>query len=198
MSAKTAGFLVLALLAWPCHGLAHEAGRNEQLPMIGIAPGFTLTSQDDQSVSLDDFRGKVVAVTFIYTSCLDTCPLLTDKMAHVEEGLGTLFGKKIIFVSITVDPENDTPEVLKQCAQNFYANLAGWYFRTGQPRAIRKVEQRYSVYAAMAQEGGVIHTFLTSLIDSKANLRVQYLGVNFDPTEFRSILLGLVDESDKD
>jgi protein SCO1/2 len=166
--------------------------------MIGIAPGFTLTSQDHQSVSLDDFRGKVVAVTFIYTSCLDTCPLLTNKMAQVQERLGTLFGKKIIFVSITVDPEHDTPEALKQYAQNFNANLAGWYFLTGQPTAIREVERRYGVFAAKAPEAGVNHTFLTSLIDSKANLRVQYLGVSFDPAEFRSDLLGLVDESDKD
>jgi protein SCO1 len=198
MSAKVAGFLMLALMAWPCLGLAHEAGRAERLPMIGIAPGFTLTSQDHQSMSLDNFRGKVVAVTFIYTSCLDTCPLLTDKMAQVQEGLGTLFGKKVVFVSITVDPEHDTPEVLKQYAQNFNANLAGWYFLTGEPTAIREVKRRYGVFAAKAPEGGVNHTFLTSLIDSKANLRVQYLGVSFDPAEFRSDLLGLVDESDKD
>ena len=198
MSAKTAGFLMLALLEWPCLGMAHEAGRSERLPMIGIAPGFTLTSQDDQSVSLDDFRGKVVVVTFIYTACSDTCPLLTNKMAQVQEELGTLFGKKIVFVSITVDPEHDTPEALKQYAQNFNANLAGWYFLTGEPTAIREVERRYGVFAAKAPEAGVNHTFLTSLIDSKANLRVQYLGVSFDPAEFRSDLLGLVDESDKD
>jgi protein SCO1/2 len=94
----------LALLAWPCLALAHDSKRDERLPVIGPAPGFTLTSQDGQSVSLGDLRGKAVAVTFIYASCPDTCPLLTDKMARVQDALGADFGSKIAFVSITVDP----------------------------------------------------------------------------------------------
>lgn len=195
MSAKAAGFLVLALLAWPGPGLAHKAGHDERLPVIGPAPGFTLTSQDGQPVSLGDFRGKVVAVTFVFASCTDTCPLLTDKMARVQDGLGPLFGKKIVFVSITVDPERDTPEVLKQYARNFGADPAGWFFLTGEPAAIRAVERGYGVFAAKTPEGDVDHTFLTSLIDSQGDLRVQYLGVRFDQVEFRSDLLGLVGES---
>ena len=195
MSAKAAGFLLLALLAWPGLGLAHKAGHDERLPVIGTAPGFTLTSQDGQPVSLGDFRGKVVAVTFVFASCTDTCPLLTDKMARVQDGLGPLFGKKIVFVSITVDPERDTPEVLKQYARNFGADPAGWFFLTGEPAAIRTVERSYGVFAAKTPEGDVDHTFLTSLIDSQGDLRVQYLGVRFDQAEFRSDLLGLVGES---
>ena len=70
----------------------------------GPAPDFTLTSQDGAVVKLSDFRGKTVAVTFIFASCTDTCPLLTDKMARVQDQLGHLFGTKIAFISITVDP----------------------------------------------------------------------------------------------
>ncbi len=189
---------MLALLAWPGLGLAHEAGHDERLPVIGPAPGFTLTSQDGATVSLGDFRGKAVAVTFIFASCTDTCPLLTDKMARLQDGLGAMFGKNIIFVSITVDPERDSPQVLKQYAESFAANPDGWYFLTGEASAIRDVLGRYGVYAWKSPSGDIDHTFLTSLIDSKGILRVQYVGVRFDLEEFRSDLLGLVGESGGD
>ena len=70
-------------------------------------------------------------MTFIYTSCPDVCPLLTDKMAQVQDELGPDFGAEVAFVSITVDPEHDTPEVLKEYAETFDADLGGWGFLTG-------------------------------------------------------------------
>jgi protein SCO1 len=185
--------LLLALIAWPVH--AHDAPHDERLPMIGPAPDFALTSQDELPVALGDYRGKVVALTFIYTSCTDTCPMLTAMMAHVQDKLGSAFGTKIAFVSITVDPERDTPAVLKQYAQNFDANLAGWAFLTGDPAALRDVERRYGVFVAKTAAGDIDHTFLTSLIDPDGILRVQYLGVRFDLEEFRGDLLSLLDES---
>jgi protein SCO1/2 len=186
--------LAFAVLAWPVPGLAHDATYDQRLPTIGPAPDFALTSQDGARVSLTDFRGKVVAVTFIFTSCADTCPLLTAKMAQMQDELGSNFGAKIVFVSITVDPERDTPEVLKQYAQNFDANLAGWTFLTGDPAVLREVERNYGLFAAKARDGSVDHTFLTSIVDRQGKLRVQYLGVRFDPQEFRRDLLGLLDE----
>jgi protein SCO1/2 len=78
------------------------------LPVIGKAPGFALRAQDGAEVALDQFRGKVVAVTFIFASCSTTCPLLTAKMATVQDRLGSDFGSKIVFLSITIDP-NTTP-----------------------------------------------------------------------------------------
>jgi protein SCO1 len=188
--------LVLVILAWPAlaHDASHHAVQDARLPMIGPAPEFALTSQDGMPVSLGDFHGKVVAVTFIYTSCTDTCPLLTAKMAQVQDELGSDFGAKIAFISITVDPERDTPGVLKSYAQNFSANLAGWTFLTGTPAAVRDVTRRYGIFVAKAEDGEVDHTFLTSLIDPQGILRVQYLGVRFDPEEFRRDLLSLVDE----
>ena len=70
-------------------------------------------------------------MTFIFTLCTATCPVLTPMMSFVQDRLGADFGAKIAFVSITVDPERDTPEVLKEYAQAFGANLAGWSFVTG-------------------------------------------------------------------
>jgi protein SCO1/2 len=164
------------------------------LPKIAPAPEFTLTSQDGAPVTLAGFRGKVVAVTFIFTLCSATCPVLTPMMSFVQDRLGADFGAKIAFVSITVDPERDTPEDLRMYAQAYGANLAGWSFLTGNPDAIRDVTRRYGVYAAKNENGDVDHTFLTSIIDPRGILRVQYLGVRFDPEEFRRDLLSLLNE----
>jgi protein SCO1/2 len=164
------------------------------LPKIAPAPEFALTSQDGARVTLADFRGKVVAVTFIFTLCTATCPVLTPMMSFVQDQLGSDFGGRIAFVSITVDPERDTPQVLKEYAQAFGANLAGWSFLTGAPAAIQEVTHRYGVFASKTANGDVEHTFLTSVVDPHGILRVQYLGVRFDPEEFRRDLLSLVNE----
>jgi protein SCO1/2 len=171
-----------------------QASLEPPLPKIAPAPEFALTSQDGARVTLADFRGKVVAVTFIFTLCTATCPILTPMMSFVQDQLGSDFGAKIAFVSITVDPERDTPQVLKEYAQAFGANLAGWSFLTGAPAVIRDVTHRYGIYASKTADGDVEHTFLTSVVDPHGILRVQYLGVRFDPEEFRRDLLSLLKE----
>jgi protein SCO1 len=188
--------LVLAMLAWPPVVQAHDAAHQEEerLPTIGAAPDFALTSQDGAPATLRELRGKVVAVTFIYTSCPDVCPMLTDKMARVQDELGADFGSKIAFLSISVDPEHDTPEVLREYAEALGANLAGWSFLTGSPAAVREVAHRYGVAVAPAADGQVDHTLLTTLVDRQGVMRVQYLGYRFDPDEFRHDLQGLVNE----
>jgi protein SCO1 len=188
--------LLLAVVAWLPGVRAHEAAHEEEqrLPTIGAAPDFALTSQDGLEVTLGSFRGKVVAVAFIYTWCPDVCPMLTDKMARVQDALGSDFGAKIAFLSITVDPERDTPAALKDYAAAFDANLAGWSFLTGEPAAVREVAQRYGVAVREAADGQVDHTLLTTLVDRQGTMRVQYLGYRFDEEEFRHDLLSLVNE----
>jgi protein SCO1 len=164
------------------------------LPLIGPAPRFTLTSQDGAQVSLDDFRGKVVAVTFIYTLCTATCPMLTPMLVMVQDQLGSDFGSKIVFVSVTLDPERDTPELLRLYAQAYGANPSGWAFLTGSPEAIRDLTGRYGVFAAKDASGNIDHSSLTSIVDQRGILRVQYAGVRFDPQEFRHDLLSVAKE----
>jgi protein SCO1/2 len=188
--------LTLVLLTWPPLVQAHEAAHQEEerLPTIGPAPGFALTSQDGTEVTLASLRGKVVAVAFIYTWCPDICPMLTDKMARVQDELGKDFGSKIAFVSITIDPERDTPAVLKEYASSFKADVAGWSFLTGAPAVVLDVAHRYGVAVAKAAGGGIDHTLLTTLIDRQGNMRVQYLGYRFEPEEFRRDLESLAHE----
>ena len=173
---------------------SQESAQQAALPKIAPAPEFTLISQDGDQVALKDLRGKVVAVTFIYTLCRTTCPVLTPMMSFVQDQLGPEFGRRIAFVSITVDPEHDTPDVLREYAQAFGANLAGWAFLTGAPDAIYDLARRYGVFVAKTADGDVDHTFLTSIIDARGILRVQYIGVRFDPDEFQRDILSLLQE----
>jgi protein SCO1/2 len=180
---RIAAFVVSAVLAWPPDALCHETRDDQRLAKIGPAPEFSLTDQDDKRLALKDLRGKVLAITFIFASCTDTCPLLTAKMARLQDRLGADFGPRVRFVSITVDPERDTPEVLKRYAEAHRADGAGWAFLTGTPAEIREVARRYGIFYRKTPRGDVDHTFLTSLVDPSGTLRVQYMGTRFDPDE---------------
>jgi protein SCO1 len=186
--------IVLLVVGWRSPGLSHKAEEGERLSKIGPAPAFTLTAQDGQRLSLQELRGKVVMVTFIYASCADACPLLTAKMAGLQDELGRDFGPKVFFISITVDPERDTTEVLTRYAQAHGAKLSGWAFLTGTPDEIRTVARHYGIYYKKQAAGAVDHTFLTSLVDQRGTLRVQYMGIRFDPDELLRDLQSLLRE----
>jgi protein SCO1/2 len=173
---------------------SHDVSQEQPLPTIAPAPDFKLTSQDGKPIALADLRGKVVAVTFIFTLCSATCPVLTPMMSLVQDRLGRDFGRNIVFVSITVDPERDTPDMLKLYAQMYGADVPGWSFLTGHPAVIQDLTRRYGVFASKTANGDIEHSFLTSIIDRRGILRVQYLGVRFDPEEFRRDLVSLLRE----
>ena len=193
--ATVAVLVALTMVTGSTLAMAHKAKEDGRLAKIGPAPGFTLTNTDGGRLSLVDLRGKVVAVTFIYATCTDTCPILTAKMAGMQKRLGPEFGSKVRFVSITVDPERDTPSILAQYARNHGADPAGWAFLTGTPAEIRDVGRQYGIFAKKTERGDVDHTFLTSIVDQHGTLRVQYLGVRFDPDEFLRDVRSLLREA---
>ena len=84
--------------------------------------------------------------------------------------------------------------MLKEYAEAFKVDFAGWSFLTGEPAAVLEVAHRYGVAVAKAADGGVDHTLLTTLIDQQGTMRVQYIGYRFDEEEFRRDLLSLVNE----
>jgi len=174
--------------------LAHDSGKEAQLPKIGPAPDFTLTTQDGKRLSLRDLRGRVTVVTFIFTTCSDTCPILTAKLVGIQRKLAPK-RPKLTFAAITVDPLNDTPAVLKKYAEAHAADPAHFVFLTGPYQEIEDVTRRYAIYSKKNPAGGVEHTFLTSIIDAGGTLRVQYLGSRFDPDEFISDVQSLLRES---
>jgi protein SCO1/2 len=189
---RTAAFALLALCIG--HAWGHASKAKGRLPTVGTAPEFALIDQSGGRVALADQRGKVLAVTFIYATCKDTCPLLTAKMAMIQSKLGADFGPRVRFMSITVEPEVDTPAVLKAYAGKFNADPAGWSFLTGTGEQIQDVVRRYGAFAKRLAPGDVDHLFLTSLVDRRGMLRVQYLGYRFDPDEMFRDLKALLRE----
>ena len=133
--------LVAGLLcaAWglAAAGSASPWGGNyfSNLPVV-TQDGKTLRFYDDV------IKGKVVVVSFIYTSCTDICPLTTARLALVADQLGDTLGRDVFFVSMTVDPETDTPARLKTYAEAFTSN-PGWLFLTGKPEDIRAINSKF-------------------------------------------------------
>lgn len=167
----------------------------ESLPKIGPAPGFSLVNQNGETFMFKQLHGKVAVVTFIFTSCSNSCPLLTAKLVQVNRMLGS-DAPNVTFVAITVDPINDSPEVLKRYAKLYSAPDEQFTFLTGDFDEIQEVVRNYGAYFNTRGERDVDHTFLTSIVDQSGTLRVQYLGWRFDPKEFVSDLKSLVHEDE--
>lgn len=170
------------------------ASAGDLLPHIGPAPLFALTTQDRQPLKLGDLRGKVVAVTFIFTTCKDTCPVLTAKLVGVQRKLTQPDDADIAFAAISLTPKHDTPEVLKRYAQAHSADLTRWSFLTGDENQIRALAKQYGVYVKQKAADDVDHGFLTSLVDRSGTIRVQYMGVRFAEQEMLADLRSLARE----
>ena len=106
----------------------------------GYFPNLPVVTQDGKKLRFYDdlLKGKIVVISFIYTSCQDICPIATARLAQVEEKLGERMGRDIFFISMTVDPERDTPERLNEYAKAFGTG-PGWFFVTGTPENIRAI-----------------------------------------------------------
>jgi protein SCO1/2 len=111
-------------------------------------PNVTFTTQDGTRVRFYDdlLKGKIVAINLIYTTCKYSCPLETARMAQVQKLLGDRMGRDVFFYSITIDPEHDTPEVLKEYGQRYHAG-PGWLFLTGTAADIQLVSRKLGLYS---------------------------------------------------
>jgi protein SCO1/2 len=107
-------------------------------------PNLTVMTQDGKPVRFYDdlVKGKIVIISFIYTSCTDICPLTTARIAQLEAKLGDMVGRDVFLLSMSVDPEHDTPERLKEYAEAFGAG-PGWSFVTGKPEDIRAINYKF-------------------------------------------------------
>ena len=123
-------------------GLVHQ--RNGQLPVITKLPDFTLTERSGQPVGAADLHGNVLIVDFIFTRCGGPCPAMTSQMAELQRTFeqGPEWNQ-IRLVSVTVDPEYDTPEVLRRYAGPSFAQAdpQRWLFLTGSRSEIRSLIQ---------------------------------------------------------
>jgi len=122
-------------------------------------PNVPLISQDGKTLHFYDdmLKGKIVIINFIYTECDNVCPLETAKLAQVYKLLGDRMGKDIFFYSISVDPQRDTPAVLKAYAKKFHAG-AGWYFLTGKREDIDTVRKKIGMAGRLDEDPLTGHT----------------------------------------
>ena len=116
-------------------------GEGTDLAVLGPAPSFSLVDQEGQTVTDAALRGNVLVLDFFFTSCRTVCPIQTSRMAQVQQRLDGAPGVHLI--SFSVDPETDTPEVLKAYAGRYGADATRWSFLTGAQDAMDKVVAGY-------------------------------------------------------
>jgi cytochrome oxidase Cu insertion factor (SCO1/SenC/PrrC family) len=116
-------------------------------------PNLTVMTQRGKPVRFYDdlVKGKIVIISFIYTSCTDICPLTTARLAQLEEKLGDMVGREVFLISMTVDPKTDTPERLKEYAERFGAG-PGWSFVTGKSDDIRAINYKFGDRSGVISE----------------------------------------------
>ena len=115
-----AGIVALAAMTVAAPGtVAAQGNRRGE----NYFPNLPVVTQDGKTLKFYDdvIKGKIVLISFIYTNCPDICPLTTARIAQVEEKLGEIVGRDIFLISLTVDPERDSPERLKSFAEAFAA-----------------------------------------------------------------------------
>jgi protein SCO1/2 len=137
---------------------------------------FKLTDQDGKGFNFASARGKVVLVTFVFTTCPDVCPLFTANFAAIQRQLEEKKIKDYLLLTITTDPERDTAKVLKDYAGRFKADFSRWSFLTGSRADLSRVWKIFGVNVLKTDSGQVQHTSFTTLIDHQGKRRVDYYG----------------------
>lgn len=184
----------VAMWRWQGRGMSEAKSELllEGLKNFGAVPDFAFTERSGRKISIADLKGKVWVAQFFYTHCTDICPLTVPQMGllHLEYLKDPEFRSAIHFVSITVDPERDTPEVLSKYAEHFSADPQMWLFLTGdKDTTYRLAEQGFKlgigeeknppeVVKKTGEEKELFHSNRLILIDRKAQIRGYYSGID--------------------
>lgn len=144
-------------------------------------PDFSFINQNGEKVTFVDFEGKIVVADFFFTNCPTICPIMTKQMTRLQWLLEDPSFKDVKFLSHTVNPENDTPEVLMEYAIANDADLDRWTFVTGDQQDI--FDQGFEGYLLSTQEdsgapGGFLHSSNFVLIDKDRHIRGFYDGTS--------------------
>lgn len=156
-----------------------------QVAIGATVPDFALTDQAGRTVRLSDFRGRRVAIDFIYTRCPlpDVCPRLSATFASVARRALA----DVTLLSITLDPVYDRPDVLSTYARRYQADGEKWRFLTGSPEQIRDVAGLFgTVY--WSEEGSLSHTVATAVISRDGKLAARIEGSQYRAEQLRDLL----------
>lgn len=146
--------------------------KESDLVKIGAAPEFSLTDQNNKTITNADYDGKVYVLEFFFSTCPTICPKMNANLKEVE--LQFKGQKDFGVASITINPENDTPEVLKKHAKDLGITSENWHFLSGDKEYIYKIANKgFNMYAAQNKNvnGGFEHSGLFALIDKKGVIR---------------------------
>ncbi len=145
---------------------------NANLTTIGPAPKFELTNQDNKKISNKEYLGKVYVLEFFFSTCPTICPKMNKSMMEIQT---KFFGNPNFGIaSITINPENDTPEILKKHAAELGVKSTNWHFLTGDKASIFELANKgFNLYAGENNKvnGGFEHSGLFALIDKKGMIR---------------------------
>ncbi|MFL6584151.1 MAG: SCO family protein [Chthoniobacterales bacterium] len=162
-----------AMLLWLRHvQVEHLAGRN--LGRYGSVPEFRLLNQDGQPFGLTQLRGRIWIADFIYTSCPGPCPIISTRVAELQRPLSKT---DVGLVSFSVDPEKDTPAVLRTYADKLKADPARWNFLTGPKQTIYALTRdafKLGVSDPTDGSGDPIHSTRVVLVDRQGVIRGYY------------------------
>lgn len=165
--------------------------RAESLPKLGSVPAFSLKDQAGRPFERATLQGKVWVAAFMFTRCPTICPRITRRMKELQEQARDA-RIALHLVSFSVDPEHDTPELLRAFAKDYGADLSSWTFATGDAQVIQKtavdgfklaLEGRFD---ASAPDGGIVHGSHLVLVDGSAQIRGFYR--TDDPAELERLL----------
>ena len=146
--------------------------KESNLVKIGPAPKFSLTNQHNKTITNGDYEGKVYVLEFFFSTCPTICPKMNANLKEIQQQFKGL--KDFGVASITINPENDTAEVLKKHAEELGINDENWHFLTGDKDYIYKVANKgFNMYAAQNEKvnGGFEHSGLFALIDKNGTIR---------------------------
>lgn len=171
------------LLLSSCH-TKKEFKIPEQLPNNSI---FSLTSewktQDGKKVHLKDFGGKVNVAAMIFTSCRSACPRITADLQRIETVVQKNHKDEIGFLLISMDPERDTPEKLKQFATDHHLELSRWTLLTGNNDDVMELANVLDVRFKKSVENGIDHSNIIHVVDPAGVIVHQQIGLAVDPNE---------------
>ncbi len=141
-----------------------------KLPDYGKVPSFTMTDSEGRAFRSSDLSGKVLVVDFIYTNCPAECPMMSSKMHSLEKKLQG--EDDVRFVSISVDPERDTPAALKAFAGRYGGANKQWIFLTGTPDTVHLLA--YTTFHVGDVLGKIEHSTKFILVDRRGSIRGYY------------------------
>jgi protein SCO1 len=193
-------FLFLVVLL-PLDLNAHVPGAPREVPPTSAtpntkAPAFVLLNQEGNRFDSTTLRGKVVVLNFIFTTCTDVCPLFTANLAQLQRTFKNEPGN-VFFVSITTDPEVDSPKVLKSYAQRYGADFQNWAFLTGGEAQLKQVWKGFDVRVIKKGRGLVQHTSLTTVIDRQGVRRFNFFGEKWQLKDLLHDTSALLEEKPK-